>query len=236
VTAETDLSSALAAVDWRDNIDFFVKSRSLVRRIAACNYRLAVWAKQYVSIDTLNPAVSFVHEMQQSGFHVAALAALALYRPAAAAIRTAVEAGLYYTYFRTHPAELATLARASGYFISKKELLDYHKNHSRGFIRNSRLLQQPSRFVTWYSQISSVIHGQLPGKWGQLTSLSAAKPNKEVLEELVLSFESGIDNLNDLFVLTAGRDLWAKFSPESKLFLLDKIPLAKRRALRMDSI
>jgi hypothetical protein len=236
VTAEADLSNALNAVDWQDNVAFFVRARPLVRRIAACNYRIAVWAKQYVSIDTQNPAISFVHEMQQSGFHVAALAALALYRPAAAAIRTSVEAGLYYTYFRTHPAELATLARASGYFISKKELLDYYKTHSRGFPRHSKLLQQPSRFVTWYAQISSVIHGQLPGKWGQLTALSAAKPDAEILEELVLSFESGVNNLNDLFVLTAGRDLWPKFSPQSKLFLLNKIPLVKRRALQMDSI
>ena len=167
MTPGSHLAKALQAVDWPNNVAIFVNSRSLLRRLALCNYRIAVWAKQLVSIDAQNPAISFVHEMQQAGFYAAALAGLALYKPAAGAIRTAVETALYYTYFRSHPAELATLARSTGYFMSRKDLLEYHKIHSRGFA-HAKLFNQPSRFVVWYSTFLRWFTVNFPGNGASL--------------------------------------------------------------------
>src|ERR1022692_288533 len=128
-----NLEKALAAVDWNANVSVFTKDATQPEIVAKANLRLAVWSRQLEITDKGNPALAFVREMQVTGHQVAALIALALYKPAAGGMRTTFETALYYSYFRTHKAELATLVRDSEFFISKKEIIDYHKQHSHNF-------------------------------------------------------------------------------------------------------
>ena len=40
---------------------------------------------------------------------------------------------LYYSYFKDHLVELATLTRETSYFIQRTDILDYHKAHTAGY-------------------------------------------------------------------------------------------------------
>jgi len=150
------LEKALVAVDWSANVSAFLKDPVQTEAIAKANFRLAVWSKQFEATDRSNPALAFVREMQAAGHHVAALIALGLYKPAAGSMRTAFETALYYTYFRTHKTELTTLLRNSEFFVSKQEVIDFHKLHSRKFT----LLQQSFGLISqmngWYSEMSGL--------------------------------------------------------------------------------
>ncbi len=95
------LNAALTAVDWNKNVATFLAGSGAATSVAQRNLRIAIWARQLENADKGNPALCFVREMQMAGLYVPALLGLALYKPAASSMRTMVEAGLYYTYFRT---------------------------------------------------------------------------------------------------------------------------------------
>jgi hypothetical protein len=103
--------------------------------------------------------------MQVSSQYVAVLVALSLYKPAASAMRIMVETALYYTYFRTHHAELATLARDPAFYVEKRDLVEYHKKHTPDFGSLQSRLGVLVRLERWYSTVSAIVHGQIPGAW-----------------------------------------------------------------------
>lgn len=151
------LKKALLSVNWGLNVDRFVEEASLSGIVSNCNLRLAVWSKQFEINDKDNPALSFIREMQTAGHHVAALTALALYKPAAASMRTILETALYYTYFRTHISELSTLVRNPRYFVYKSTLIDYHKIHTPNFTNLQNHFALIKSLNEWYNV-----------KWGQI--------------------------------------------------------------------
>ena len=228
------LAAAISAVDWNEHVRNFLTSTSVVERIAAANLRLALWAKELVSADRGNPAISFVHEMQQAGFYVALAAGLALYKPAAAAIRTVGETALYYTYFRTHLVELTTLSREAKFFVAKSDILQFHKIHTVSYQKSAALLGQPGNFEAWYSKMSAIVHGQLPGTWGQLAALDQITPDDVLLEKLTDAFEAGVKNVHEIFLLTVGNELWPRFTTPVKKLLLVGMPGGTRIALGLD--
>ena len=136
----TKLDEALGRVDWKANIDAFLTDTEAAKRIGDANLRLAIWAKQLENAVRGNAALPFVREMQLAGQNVAVLIALSLYKPAAGAVRAVFETALYYTYFRTHPVELASLVRNEGFYLEKREILDFHKIHTNGFSEKQRKL------------------------------------------------------------------------------------------------
>ncbi len=229
------LKSALSTVDWNANISVFLKDKSVCDNMAKCNLRLAIWAKQFENADKGNPALAFIREMQVSGHHVVALTSLALYKPAAAAMRTMLEAALYYTYFRTHPSELATLARKSKFVIYKEDLLDYHKMHTADFRKSQEQFGLVGNCKEWYKKISSIVHGQIPGKWVEHKSLADTKHVKSTLSIVVKSFSDGEEIVHQLFLCTSGRELWEDFATAAKRKLLLGIRGNIKAALGLDS-
>lgn len=228
------LTDALDAVDWNANVDAFLLDRASIEAIAAASTRLAMWAKQFESVDAGNPALCFVREMQVASHHVAALLSLGLYKPAAGAMRTLLEAALYYSYFRTHQAELATLATNHSFFVSKAELLDYHKAHTPKFTELQSALGLISGLDKWYSFVSAVIHGQNPGAWVEHTALKDIKYVKTTLEIAVKTYCEGEQLTHKLFLCTVGRQLWDDFSSPAKKLLLAGLPGDKKTALGLD--
>ncbi len=87
-------------------------------------------------------------------------------------MRSLVECALYYAYFRSHPEELATLVRDAKFYVSKKEILSFFAKHAPGFAERQVVLGYSSRLDAWYSQTSSIVHGQIPGTWSNGTRLS----------------------------------------------------------------
>lgn len=219
-SARDKLDEALAATAWNANVASFRADSDAVGKISERTLRLATWAKQFEIADSGNPALSFVRETQVSAQHVAALAALALYKPAAAAMRSMVECALYYTYFRTHPSELTTLLRDPAYFVDKTFLMDYHKSHTPDFGVLQSAFGWAGKLNQWYKRISAITHGQIPGKWVSHTSLADIKPEKELLTEVVKAYGDGEELVHWLYLCSAGRELWHDFSAPAKRILL----------------
>ena len=231
----TKLAAALNAVHWQTNVDFFLKDGPAVDRVSKANLRLAIWAKQFETIEKNNSALCFVREMQVVGHHVAALAALALYKSAAGSIRTVFEAALYYTYFRTHPSELATLSRDSDFYVMKSDLLEYHKTHTKDFADLQNRFQLITKQKNWYSSISSIVHGQIPGAWVEHKSLADIKFIKTTLDLVVEKFCEGEELVHYLFLCTVGRELWPFFTPAAKKLLSFGIAGDTKAALGLDA-
>jgi len=228
------LGAALTAVNWNDNVASFLTDVTTTKAIAKRNLRVAIWAKQLEVVDKGNAALCFVREMQISGQHVAALIALSLYKPAAASMRTMLEAGLYYTFFRTHPMELATLVRSSDYYVGKRQILDYHKEHSPNFGQMQAALGLVTRLERWYSDVSAVVHGQIPGAWVEHKSLATVSPIKSTQDIVFNSFEEGEEVLHRLFLCTVGKLFWDTFSYTAKQELLKGLAGDIRARLELD--
>jgi hypothetical protein len=230
----TKFSTALKAIDWKKNVDLFLADTDSAQKLVATNLRLAIWAKQFEVADQGNPALSFVREMQIAGQHAAVLIALALYRPAAGSIRAMLESALYYTYFRTHPAELETQARANGFYIEKREILDFHKEHTLKYNDLQRALGVNSRLEAWYGRVSSLVHGHIPGAWVEHKAVAEIKPIKSTQDVAIAAFVEGEEIVHRFFLCTAARKLWDSFSTSAKGRLLAGLHGDHKSALELD--
>jgi hypothetical protein len=211
---------ALGSVKWADNIQSFLAEVGMADAVEASNTRLALWSKQFEIADRGNAALPFIREMQVAGFHVATLTALCLYKAAAGSMRAMCDAALYYSYYRTHPVELATLARDTNFYMEKRELLDFHRQHTADFVSMQNRLGLVTRLEAWYSFVSGIIHGQLPGIWAEYQSLAGIRFQIATARTAVEKFGEGVDIISRLFLCTAGRALWTDFSKTAKRQLL----------------
>jgi hypothetical protein len=231
----TKLIDALHKVGWDDNVKAFTSNAALVVQFATPALRLAIWAKQFESADSKNPALSFIRGMQASALLIPVLSALSLYPASAAAIRTMLENSLYYTYFRTHPCELATLVRDKKYYVDRAFVVDYHKKHTRDFVALQNACGLIPRLAEIYSELSSVVHGQLPGAWSSLTSIGGVHPILGTANRVALKFGEAEGVIHDLFLCTAGRELWNDFSSAAKGRLLKGLGGDFKTTLALDS-
>jgi hypothetical protein len=229
------LGSALNAVDWKGNIAALLSDTKAAEQLAHANLQIAIWSRQFEDVDKGNPALCFIREMQVASQHVAVLVALSLYKPAAGCMRSMLETALYYSYFRTHPAELETLARSTGYYPEKREILDFHKEHTPSFPELQQKLGVISRMDKWYGTVSSLVHGQIPGAWIEHKSVAEIKPIKATQDLAISTFAEGADIVRRIFLCTAGRQLWDGFSSEAKKQLLANLHGDEKKSLNLDS-
>jgi hypothetical protein len=229
------LDAALNNVDWKKNIAGLMADSKSAEALAAANLRLAMWARQFEDADPGNPALCFVREMQVAGQHVAVLVALSLYKPAAGSIRSVLETALYYTFFRTHPAELETLARSEGYFLEKRDVIEFHKIHTLNFTELQQKLGVIARLEKWYGRVSSLVHGQLPGVWLEHKSVAEIKPIKKTQDLAIQTFVEGVDIVHRIFLCTAAQQLWDSFSSDAKKKLLAGLHGDDKKILKLDA-
>jgi hypothetical protein len=236
MSVASGLLDALTAVDWTLNLQSFGAVPDAVKRIEQCNRRIALWAKQLESCDGTNAATPFVRELQVQGHYAAALLGLALYKPSAAAMRSLVESALYYSFFRQHPAELATLVRDPDYFLQKSDVMLFHSLHTADFKKREQALGLVSRLNAWYRGVSAVVHGQIPGSWIGHTSLSKIVHDEAVLRRAITMLEEGEYLVHALFLCTVAQDLWSDFSVPVKKELLKGLKGETKAALGLSSI
>ena len=216
----SSLSAILKAIDWRENIKRSLSSGSTEAEIERATRRIAVWSNQLEILDQGNPALSFVREMQSAIQNSGLLISLCLYKASAASSRTLLETCLYYTYFRTHPSELATLVNDPKYYVSKGEIVDYHKIHTPCFKNAQAALSLVGNLESWYSKVSAVVHGQIPGAWNAhaaLTEISFSEPTHALALATMLEGEQLVNNW---LIATVAKELWAGFAPDAKAYLL----------------
>ena len=58
------LENALLELDCENNIHKFLKDTDSISKMHHCHEKLAIWSKQFESVDKENPALSFIREMQ----------------------------------------------------------------------------------------------------------------------------------------------------------------------------
>ena len=225
----------MSAMGWDENAEAFLKDADAMGKIASANLRLATWASELESSDIRNSALPFVREMQISGQEVTILVALSLYKSAAERIKSVFESALYYTYFRTHPSELATLLSDSDYFVSRQEIVDYHKRHSGGFMGAQASLGLVLQMDGWHRKISAIVHGQLPGAWIDPARITKIRPIKERQDALINLFVEGVELINKLLLSTVGLLLWDKISATAKKQLLSGLSGEQKKALGLDA-
>lgn len=229
------LQAAVQAVDWHKNVADFLTDTPSCEKIAISNKMLSLWSYQIEMEESGNPALSFLREMQVSGQHVAALTALALYKPASAAMRTVVESALYYSYFRTHHAELATLVRSSKYYTDKYSIIEYHKEHTAGFGERQQALGLLTKLNPWYSKVSAIVHGQIPGSLSGPTDLSAVKQDSAARIAVAELFEGAVEIVNYLVLSTFAPEIWHGVSKPAKKAFLQGLSGAQKTVLQLDA-
>ena len=229
-----NLSEALSAVDWNKNIASMMTDNKRAESITAAITHLAIWSKQLEQTDAQNPALCFIREMQSAAHNTAVLIPLGLYKPAAASMRAIVEAGLYYTYFRTHLVELATLAREQGFYMEKKEILSFHKDHTPEFSLRERKIGLISRLEIVYSKMSAVIHGQIPGKWTTYKALQEISYDQIVCDQAISTLNEVTEVIKRLFLCTVAQEFWHSFSKSAKTTILHGLSGEQKQEIGLD--
>src|SRR6266446_4363107 len=229
------LGEALESVDWNANVKTFIEKQPLLNAVAKGNMQLAIWAKQFENADNGNPALCFIREMQVAGHHVATLAALCLYKAAGACMRTMWDTALYYSYFRTHAVELATQANNPKFYVEKREIIQFHKDHTPDFDLLEQRLGLLTRLEKWYSFTSAIIHGQIPGTWVEHMAISEIGYAAKTAASVVANFDEGVDIIHRLFLCTVGRTLWDDFGSAAKNQLLSGLSGDLKTVLGLDA-
>lgn len=229
------LLSILRSIPWEGNIASAYADVDVLQRVEAAIRRVALWSAQLEGADSGNPALSFIRETQVAAHLSAASIGLCVYKSAASSSRTMLETGLYYSYFRTHPIELSTLVRLDKFYVSKSEILEYHKVHTPHFYKLQEVFGLVSRLEKWYSYTSAIVHGQLPGEWNTYTELSGIHFSEETHKLAVNCFLQGEEILHTWMLCTIGKSMWSSFSPYAKEMLLKGISGDRKTALEFDS-
>jgi hypothetical protein len=226
----SDLSAALQSVDWGGICSDFIKDEARSKRVTACIEQIALWSAEIQNTDRENLAIPFVREMHASAMSVTASLALGLYKSAAGGMRAILESALYYSYFRDHPVELATLVRDEKYYISRKYIMDFHKEHTPDFIKRQEPFGLISKIESWYSNISAIVHGQIPGVWSPV-DIGSTKYSDERLEAALVEFEKSCGLVHVLLLVVCSPDRWSAFSPASKEKLTKGLSAEQKKAL-----
>jgi hypothetical protein len=224
------LETILTTVDWNSSISQFVLDAATVQAFQRGCHLASVWNYELSFQNFDNPALPFLQEMKACLFYVPACFGLGLYKPAASSMRAAVENGLYFSYFIDHPSELNTLMADSAYYISKTKILEYHNIHTLDFKKKQKLLGFTSELEAWYSEISAIVHGQIPGIWSS-SALANTSFNANLSKAALREFNMAVQLINYLFLLTTDKDNWEGFSSPARQLFLKGMSGVRKRAL-----
>lgn len=227
---EADLRGALEAVDWNSNVQNFLEENAAIQTIERGCHLVSVWCHELSFQDSDNPALPFLQEMKASLFHAPSCFSLGLYKPAASSMRAAVENALYFSYFWNHPAELKTLITVDTFYVSKKNIIEYHNIHTQEFKIKQRLIGFISELEAWYSEISAIVHGQIPGVW-TTKSLRETSFSPDLTRIVLKYFSRSVMLINYLFLLVTDEDVWEGFSSPARQLFLKGMSGKKKQAL-----
>jgi hypothetical protein len=218
------LRAELSRVDWSGSVALFAADDARLKELSAGSLRVALWAHALEGADAGNSALPFVRASQLEMQYVAALIALSLYRPAAASMRSMVEGVLYYSFFRSHPAELTTLLAPDGkFYMDKQEILDWHKVHTPFFRLRCDVLQLIDPLSKWYSRVSAITHGQLPGTWSSHAALGDVAPDANLIHAAISEHVIGTEVAHKVYLATVDTGVWSRIPTAHRRQLVDGI-------------
>ncbi len=235
MSASDSLKASLGAVDWNKNAQDFLSDNELVEAVSEATLLIAQWSRQLESADRRNLALCFVRSMQTECQHISALIGLSLYKPAAASMRTLLESALYYTYFRSHPVELSTLVIGDNFFMDKRDVLEYYNKHIGNFNAKQKCFNLIERLNKWYKEISSLVHGQIPGVWITHSSLDQISHDVKTKRAAADKYTDVVKIVHHLFLCTLST-LWSHFSQDARRLFLVGIGKSKQTTLGISQV
>lgn len=232
----TDIKTAISNPKWNENVQEFLKQESLIDSLDKECQLMARWVLELYKFDPKCTANAFVFQLLSSSQHVIALASLGLFTPAAGSLRGMVESALYFVYFRTHPTELSTLLRDKDFYVQKSDVLQYLNQHIPDYSIKQSALSLNADLNSWYKEVSSVIHAQIPGNWGGPKDLSSTKFNESHVKNVTSMHGKAASLINRLLLCTVAPDIWGQSSPENRKLFLKSLPAATKQILKLDSL
>lgn len=230
-----NLADALQAVDWNDNVAKFCKAKSRLDKLASCCFRISIFTHEISFQNYDNPAIPFLQEMKASAFQVPACLSLGLSKPAAGLMRAAVESALYYTYFSNHHQELKTLLSKPDYYLSRRNIMEYHKLHTDNFGKVDNEVHLTSKMEAWYGEVSAIVHGQIPGVWTSKSLRNTATLTIDADPPIKL-FQRASEIIQLILLMTIPTDDWEGISPFSRAKLLGELNKQQCDALGLSKV
>jgi hypothetical protein len=146
--------------------------------------------------------------------NVLALVPFYFYRQSLICLRIILDEVLAFSYFESHPKEFKTLLRDPDFYVSKKNIYEFHKIHSWDNI-NSEQLSAWSRIESQYRELSRIIHAQTPEYISLTTSFQSFKYSEDKMDS-VLQMAKKNDEAVSIFFASIYRDEFNEFRPEFK--------------------
>ena len=232
----TDINIAISNPKWNENVQAFLKQKTLINGLDTECQLMARWVVDLYKFDPKCNANGFIFQLLSSSQHVIALASLGLFTPAAGSLRGMLESALYFVYFRTHPTELNTLFRDKDYYIQKSDILQYLNDHIPDYKIKQAALSLNTELNSWYKEVSSVIHAQIPGNWGGPKDLSSTEFNEIYVKNVTDMHSKAVSLINRLLLCTVAPDIWGQSSPENRKLFLKSLPTTTKQVLKLDSL
>jgi hypothetical protein len=108
------------------------------------------------------------------------------------------------------------------------------KAHVPDFNTRQEVVGLSSDLAPWYSDVSSIIHGQIPGVWSKGPFQDDAI-NQVNLGQLSTYFSKGVHLADSLFKVCLGEELWEKFGTSAKKALIKGMSGHQKQVLGLDA-
>ena len=214
------VENAIKQVDWNDIVSKSVANTSQITKIEEDLEVLQYWLRELINKHSENRALPFLYEANSSINDFCSSSSLGLYKLSASSIRTILEAFLNFSYYKDHPVELTTLVHNDSFYLGKKEIIDYHSLHSLGFGQRADELNAIDLLNTLYKEVSQIIHGQVPGKWNNCSTLNEIAYKEEMLLIAFEAFERLVRVINLFHVSSLSDEEWNGLNIRSRSLFL----------------
>jgi hypothetical protein len=220
--SDWNFQSVLKNINWNHKRDAFFTDHDGLLILENHHQILAHWSRALETIYSDSPALPFIREAQVSAQDFICVCSLGLYKNSASSIRTIFESTLYFSYFKDHLVELASVTR-NKFHLSRSKIINYHIEHTPNFgnLYSSSNLEQT--LDKMYSEVSNIVHSSQPGIWHQSEILGKKEYNKAIAKEAILLFKKTINVINLLLLCTLTYEEWITINPVSRKLFLKKI-------------
>ena len=222
------ISSAIKSVNWNGIAESTVAQDEVVAQLEKNLEVLQYWIQELINNNEGNRALPFLYEAHSSMNDFCSSISLGLYKLSASSIRTILEAFLNFSYYKDHPVELTTLINNNSFYLGKSEIIDYHSLHSPGFSQRSSELNTLDFLNTLYKEVSQIIHGQIPGKWNNCSTLNDTKFDDDMLKITTETFARLVKIINLFHISYLSDNEWGNMNIRSRSLFLKGIPRSKK--------
>ena len=191
----------------------FTQSEQAVKLASSFDKTLC-WCVGLSQVFKENPARIHLDGVRSEVVNILALLPFYFYRQSLICLRIILDEVLAFSYFESHPKEFKTLLRDPNFYVSKKNICEFHKVHSWDNI-NSKQIDVGSQIELQYRELSRVIHAQTPEYISLTTSFQSFKYSKDKMNS-VFQMAKKNDEAVSIFFALIYQDEFNEFIPEFK--------------------